>query len=103
MKPFSGVISLVPTPLKKNSDVDKEDLEKIIDYQFENGCDGVGVLAGIGEGYLLTSKTKTDTIKTAVDCVNSKGPLIVGCPGMKKGLRKLKLKFVNLGMSFGTM
>jgi dihydrodipicolinate synthase/N-acetylneuraminate lyase len=82
MKPFSGVISLVPTPLKKNGDVDKEDLEKIINYQFENGCDGVGVLAGIGEGYLLTGKTKTDTIKMAVDSVNSRGPLIVGCPAM---------------------
>jgi 4-hydroxy-tetrahydrodipicolinate synthase len=82
MDPFSGVISLVPTPLKKNGDVDKEDLRKILDYQFENGCDGVGVLAGIGEGYLLTGKTKTEVIKTAVDCVNNRGPLIVGCPGM---------------------
>jgi dihydrodipicolinate synthase/N-acetylneuraminate lyase len=58
MKPFNGVISLVPTPLKKNGDVDREDLTKILDYQFENGCDGVGILAGIGEDYLLTARAQ---------------------------------------------
>jgi len=65
--------------------VDIEDLEKVIDYQFENGCDGVGVLAGIGEGYLISGKDWTKVVEVAVDHVNGRGPLIVGCPAMGTG------------------
>lgn len=82
MNSLSGVISLIPTPLTEKGLVDAEDLEKVIDYQFENGCDGVGVLAGIGEGYLISGKDRTSVVKAAVDYVNGRGPLIVGCPAM---------------------
>jgi len=79
---FKGVISLIPTPLTKKGEIDTEDLKKVIDYQFENECNGVGVLAGIGEGYLISGKDRINVIKTAVDHVNGRGPLIVGCPAM---------------------
>lgn len=65
--------------------MDVEDLNRVIDYQFENGCDGVGVLAGIGEGYLISGKGWSDVVKAAVDHVNGRGPLIVGCPAMGTG------------------
>ncbi|MGD0803642.1 MAG: dihydrodipicolinate synthase family protein [Candidatus Bathyarchaeia archaeon] len=82
MKSLSGVIPLPPTPLTKKGSVDSEDLKKLIDYQFENGCDGVGVLAGIGEGYLMAQKEWMNVVKIAVDHVNGRGPLIVGAAAM---------------------
>ena len=82
MKSLGGVVALVPTPLMKNGGVDVEDLKKVIDYQFENGCDGVGVLAGIGEGYLLSGKNWTKVVQATVKHVNGRGPLIVGCAAM---------------------
>jgi 4-hydroxy-tetrahydrodipicolinate synthase len=85
LKSLSGVIALVPTPLVKNGGVDVEDLKKVIDYQFENGCDGVGVLAGIGEGYLTSGKNWTGVVQAAVKQVNGRGPLIVGCAAMGTG------------------
>lgn len=86
MKSLEGVISLIPTPITKKGDVDVEDLEKVIDYQFENGCDGVGVLAGIGEGYLMTDKYWTKVVEAAVEHVNGRGPLVVGCAAMGTGV-----------------
>jgi len=79
---LGGVVALVPTPLMKDGGVDVEDLGWVIGYQFENGCDGVGVLAGIGEGYLVSGKNWTRIVKAAVKQVNGRGPLIVGCAAM---------------------
>jgi len=82
MKPLSGVVSLIPTPLTKKGELEEKDMKKLIDFQFENGCDGMGVLAGIGEGYLMRGKDWTKVVKAAVDQVNGRGPLIVGCAAM---------------------
>lgn len=86
MKSLSGVIALNPTPLTKKGELDAKDLKKLIDFQFENGCDGVGVLAGIGEGYLMRGGDWTKVVKAAVDQVNGRGPLIVGCAAMGTGV-----------------
>ncbi len=82
MKDIGGVIPLVPTPLNKKGGVDVEGLKKVIDYEFDNECDGVGVLAGIGEGYLMGNSEWTKIVTAAVDHVNSRGPLVVGCAAM---------------------
>ena len=55
-KNLEGVISLIPTPLTEEGEIDAESLRSLIDFQIENGCDGVGVLAGIGEGYLMSDR-----------------------------------------------
>jgi dihydrodipicolinate synthase/N-acetylneuraminate lyase len=86
MKSLKGAISLIPTPLTKKGELDKNDLKKLIDFQFENDCDGAGVLAGIGEGYLMRGADWTKVVKTAVDAVNGRGPLIVGCAAMGTGV-----------------
>ncbi|MGD0803417.1 MAG: dihydrodipicolinate synthase family protein [Candidatus Bathyarchaeia archaeon] len=86
MKPLSGVIGLIPTPLTKKGELDEKDLKKLIDFQFENGCDGMGVLAGVGEGYLMREADWTKVVKAAVDQVNGRGPLIVGCAAMGTGV-----------------
>lgn len=86
MKSLSGVIALIPTPLTKRGKLYVKDLKKLIDFQFENGCTGVGVLAGIGEGYLLRPEDWTDVVKSTVDKVNGRGPLIVGCVAMGTGV-----------------
>jgi 4-hydroxy-tetrahydrodipicolinate synthase len=77
MKSLNGVIGLIPTPLTRKGELDEKDLKKLIDFQFENGCDGVGVLAGIGEGYLMRGRDWTRVVKATVDQVNGRGPLIV--------------------------
>lgn len=82
MKKLSGVVPLVPTPLKTTGELDEAGLRSVIDYQFQNGASGVGVLAGIGEGYLMGREQWAKIVKLAVNHVNSRGPLIVGCAAM---------------------
>jgi len=82
MKDLKGVIALIPTPVTDTGKVDEDSLKRLIDYDLENGCSGVGVLAAIGEGYLFASSDVEKIVKTAVKHIGGKSPLIVGCPAM---------------------
>jgi len=82
MKDFDGVHALVPTPLTKETEIDIDSLRKVIDFEIENGCKGVGVLAAIGEGYLVSDKDWRRVVETAVDHVNGRGYVNVGCASM---------------------
>lgn len=92
MKDLGGVIPLIPTPLTKKGSIDAEGLKSLIDFEFNNKCDGVGVLAGIGEGYLMSNDEWAKTVKHAVKIVNDRGPLIVGCAAMGTASAVEKIK-----------
>lgn len=81
-KIVKDVVGLLPTPLLNNGDIDEKGLRNLIDYDMEHGCNGVGVLAAIGEGYLLSQENRSKVISIAVDQLNGKGPLIVGIAAM---------------------
>ena len=81
-KELSGVIALIPTPFTEEGKIDREGIRSEIDYAMKNGCFSAGVLAGIGEGYLMSSGDWTTVAKTAVDHINGKAPLIVGIASM---------------------
>lgn len=82
MKELKDVMALIPTPLTDTGEVDETGLKKVIDFEMENGCHGVGVLAAIGEGYLFSRDGWRKVVKIAVKHMSGKGPLMVGCPTM---------------------
>lgn len=82
MKELKGTLALIPTPLTDNAKVDVEGLRKLIDFDMTNGCNGIGVLAAIGEGYLFGDDEIEEVVRTAVAAIGDRGPLIVGCPAM---------------------
>jgi len=82
MKELKGVFALPPTPLTEEGEIDKEGIRSIIDFEMENGCYGVCVLAAAGEGYLMTTEDWETVVKTAVDHMNGRGPLMVGIASM---------------------
>ncbi|MEW6267555.1 MAG: dihydrodipicolinate synthase family protein [Thermodesulfobacteriota bacterium] len=82
MKELKGVIALIPTPVTGEGKLDEIGLRKIMDYDLDNGCFGVGVAAAIGEGYLLSKEDEEKVIKTAVEHMNGRGPVIVGTPAL---------------------
>jgi dihydrodipicolinate synthase/N-acetylneuraminate lyase len=45
MKILKGVFALPPTPLTEDRKIDVEGIRSIIDFEMENGCYGVCVLA----------------------------------------------------------
>lgn len=82
MRELKGVIALPPTPLTDDREIDKEGIRSIIDFEMENGCYGVCVLAAAGEGYLAADDDWKKVVKTAVDHMNGRGSLMVGCASM---------------------
>lgn len=82
MAELKGAMALIPTPITGKGEVDAEGLRMIIDYDLERGCEAVGIFGAIGEGYLVTEKQRETAIKIAVNQVNGRCPLIVGCPAM---------------------
>lgn len=82
MKDLKGIVALIPTPFTDGEEVDEASLRRLIDYEMENGCCGVGVLAAIGEGYLISHEGWKEVVKIAVKHMDGKGSLMVGCPTM---------------------
>jgi 4-hydroxy-tetrahydrodipicolinate synthase len=82
MKELKGTVSLIPTPLTDEAILDEAGLRRLIDFNMQNGCDGIGVLAAIGEGYLFSVEEQERVARTALDALGGRGPLIVGCPAM---------------------
>lgn len=82
MKELKGVVALIPTPLTNEGKLDETGLRKLIDFDIAEGCDAIGVLAAIGEGYLFGIEEMQQVVTTAARALNGRGPLIVGCPAM---------------------
>lgn len=82
MKELKGTLALIPTPLTDEGNVDVQGLRNLIDFDIKNGCDGIGVLAAIGEGYLFGGEDIETVVREAADVLNGRGPLVVGCPAM---------------------
>lgn len=82
MKELKGTIALIPTPLTAEGKFDEAGLRNLIDYDMQRGCNAIGVLAAIGEGYLFGAQETEQIVRTAKYALNGRGPLIVGCPGM---------------------
>lgn len=82
MKKMKDIVALIPTPLTDEGKLDETGLKKVIDFELENGCNGVGVLAAIGEAYLFDRAGWSAVIKVAMKHINGHAPLMVGCPAM---------------------
>lgn len=82
MKELKGVVALIPTPMAEDGDIDKEGLRSTISFELDGGVHGLGVLAAIGEGYLMSFRNWETVVKIAVDHINGKVPLWVGCCAM---------------------
>jgi 4-hydroxy-tetrahydrodipicolinate synthase len=82
MRKMKDIVALIPTPLNEDGQLDETGLRRVIDFELENGCNGVGVLAAIGEAYLFDRAGWSAVIKVAVKHINGHAPLMVGCPAM---------------------
>lgn len=82
MKELKGTVALIPTPLTDEGKIDEAGLRNLIDFDMQKGCDGIGVLAAIGEGYLFSVEEQERVVRIALDAMEGRGPLMVGCPAM---------------------
>jgi 4-hydroxy-tetrahydrodipicolinate synthase len=77
-KRFTGTTTALITPFYDDYSVDFNSLEKLIDYQIENGVDNILVSGSTGESATLSAKEKQALIIKTVEHVNKRVPVIVG-------------------------
>ena len=78
MKILNGAFTALITPMKENGDVDHDGFKKLINFQLEQGIDGLLPLGTTGETPTLEDEEEEVLIRIAVDEIKGAVPLIVG-------------------------
>ncbi len=80
MKKFilQGTYTAIVTPFNENGDVDFDNFEKLIEFQIENGVEGIVVGGSTGENFALSHKEKTALLVKAVAIAKGKIAIIAG-------------------------
>jgi 4-hydroxy-tetrahydrodipicolinate synthase len=74
---FKGAIVAIVTPFK-NGRVDEEKLRELIEFQIENGTDGIVPCGTTGESPTLSHEEHDRVIEITVDAVKRRVPVIAG-------------------------
>jgi len=78
MLKLEGAFTAMITPMKENGDVDYDGFRRFINFQMEQGIDGLIPLGTTGETPTLEEDEEEKLIRIAVDEAKGKVPLIVG-------------------------
>lgn len=74
---FEGMATALITPITENG-IDYDTFGKLIDWQIDEGIDGLVVCGTTGEGSTLTDAEHKEAIKFAVERTNKRVPVIAG-------------------------
>lgn len=75
---FEGAGVAIVTPFYENGDVNFEQLEKLIDFQIDNGTDAIIICGTTGEASTMSDDEHLECIKVAVDRTKGRVPVIAG-------------------------
>lgn len=73
---FKGLFSALLTPFNKDSSINFEAMEKLVEFNLENGIDGFYVGGSTGEGLLLTNEERKATFKCVAEATKGRATLI---------------------------
>ncbi|MCD7904144.1 MAG: 4-hydroxy-tetrahydrodipicolinate synthase [Clostridiales bacterium] len=75
---FTGSGVAIVTPFKEDGSVNFSSLERMIDFQINNGTDAIIVCGTTGEASTLSDDEQIDTISCAVKAAGGRVPVIAG-------------------------
>jgi 4-hydroxy-tetrahydrodipicolinate synthase len=78
MKALSGAFTALVTPMKENGDVDYDGFKKLINFQLEQGIDGLVPLGTTGETPTLDEEEEEKLLRIIVDEVKGAVPIVAG-------------------------
>ena len=81
MKQFLGTGVALITPFKKDKSIDYKALEKLVNYQIDNGIDYLVVLGTTGEPATLSIDEKEHVKLKIIEVNNGRLPLVIGIGG----------------------
>lgn len=85
---FKGAGVALVTPMNSDGSVNYDELEKLIEFQIENGTDAIISCGTTGESATLSNQERNDVIKFTVKKVGGRIPVIAGtgCNNTKQAL-----------------
>ena len=75
---FTGSGVAIVTPFNEDETINYPELERLIEFQIENGTDSIVICGTTGEASTLTDEEQIECIKFTVDVVNKRVPVIAG-------------------------
>ena len=81
MKQFRGTGVALVTPFTSNGEIDFEALERLVNYQVDNGVDYLVVLGTTGETATLTKEEKDQVKVKILQVNNNRLPVVLGLGG----------------------
>ncbi|MDW8273402.1 MAG: 4-hydroxy-tetrahydrodipicolinate synthase [Chitinophagales bacterium] len=81
MKKFSGTGVALITPFNEKGHVDYDALQKLIDYNINNGIDYIVSLGTTGESVVLSKEEKKEILQFTVNQVAGRVPVVAGFGG----------------------
>ena len=78
MSIFKGSMVAIATPMNKDGSLDFESLEKLIEFHVDNLTDVIISVGTTGESATLDFNEHSKVIKTTIDLVNGRMPVIAG-------------------------
>ena len=73
-----GTYTAIVTPFNKDMSINFDKFKELIDFQIENGVDGIVVCGSTGESATMTAKEKIALIVTAVEYAKGRTKIIAG-------------------------
>ena len=75
---FKGCATAIVTPFDENNNLDFDEFKKIVNFQIDNGVNGIVVCGTTGEAATMLTEEKEELIKYCVKVVNKRVPVIAG-------------------------
>jgi 4-hydroxy-tetrahydrodipicolinate synthase len=75
---WQGVIPAITTPFDEKLNVDHAALAKHCAWMIDSGCTGVVALGSLGEGATLTADEKAQVLRTCVQSLAGRAPVVAG-------------------------
>lgn len=79
MKPITGSIVALVTPMHEDGSVDYDTLRKLIDWHIDQGTDCIGVVGTTGESPTVSVEEHCEIIRVAVEQAAGRRPIMAGC------------------------
>ena len=75
---FSGVMTALVTPFKSDGSVDRESLDKLVDFQIDQGVDGLVPMGTTGESPTVSHEENMDVVERVIKKADGRIPVIAG-------------------------
>ena len=79
MKPITGSIVALATPMHEDGSVDYPTLRKLVDWHIAEGTDCIGVVGTTGESPTVNVEEHCEIIRVAVEQAGKRVPIMAGC------------------------